>query len=472
MIPRIQWPENASENDSPFIIGGIERPLRLTVHTDPGLDYTDEEAQAIELIYELCSEKEIDVLDFDGRRVPKVELSSKSSNDSHVHLKVITPSGDIVSHHIGILTSNISNQSVQLRFDLHDKSDPNFQTALNHLIAIEAHSALDRDIFVTNSKYLIGSRDDVERGNPRTPLEACRIMGLCMRSRDNWTYIRSPKLIVTTDIGMVYWKVMRSRLPSMWKYFSILLRASSDQGDEMSRIGQSILEKCSRSLQARDEIGKNFYLPQGNNTRDIMMYHFDYLTLLVAGVYDSLAVIANRVYSLIKQEHLVGFRRLKFRKALSLSDANDLNKFVLSSRVELLEMMLHNLRNTIHSAGLGTYAYVDQGAQESYAKLPPAFRDGIWEAAIEISSAMDWGLIKDEFVQVNRTTGDRVPSYEIAFEPYSYADALLRHWFPIIDEIASLTDVDRLYRGSQENVLNRLPDDWKEDVRRFELLVG
>lgn len=473
MIPRIHWPEVSFANESPFIVGGQERPLKLTIHDDKGITYSKKEIEAIGLMYELSSEKEVDVLNFDGDRAPQIVFSESSSNSAYSPIKVVGPSGEEIFRHQGVLKSTISDQAVQLIFNIHDKNKDNYKTAMKHLMAYEAHHALDRDIFVTGSSFIIGARNHLKMGNPRIPLEACRIMGLCMRSRDNWTYQKTPKKTYVTGLGMVYWVVMRARLPSMWKYFSILLRASKKHGDELGRIGQTILERCSRALQARDEIGKRFYLDQNNTTREMMMYHFDYLTLLIAGVYDSLAIIVNRAYHLLGNERDVGFRRSNFRKALKSSEAKDLAKLLSSRRVELLEVMLHNLRNTIHSAGLGTYAYADKDMnQESYARLPPGFRDEILEAAKELSSAEDWGIYKDEFKKRDEETGELVPSYEIAFEPYSYADALLEHWFSLIDDIAKLTEVERLFSGDLGGLDTKMPGDWNEYVRRFELFVG
>jgi hypothetical protein len=46
----------------------------------------------------------------------------------------------------------------------------------------------------------------------------------------------------------------------------------------MEYLGNSILDRCVRVLQARDEVGFQFYKRQDNSTRDAMLYHFDYLT--------------------------------------------------------------------------------------------------------------------------------------------------------------------------------------------------
>ncbi len=475
MIPRVIWPHRSFESSSPFSSLSKQRPLRLTIHRGEDISYSLQELEAIDLIYELSAEPEIDVLDFLGQKAPKIEYIDEASMGTHHGLKVSRPSGEEISRNIGIPKCNLTDSIVQLRYGIQVSSDPNLQMARNHHKAFEAHISLDRDIFVTNSKFIIQSRQNPEIGNPRTPHEATRIVGLCLRTHGNWTYIKSPRVTITSDLGMVYWKVVRARLPSMWRYFSILLRTDERYGQDLGRIGQTILERASRALQARDEIARQFYLHQSNNTRDLMMYHFDYLTLLLSGIYDSLAIVANRVYDLFprNKEFLVGFRRAKFRNRLESSNGNNLHNLLMSARTQQLETLLHELRNTIHSAGLGTYAYLEPGShQESYARLPESIRDEIWNASRIISSPDDWGIIRDEFNQLDEVTGKLLPRYDIAIDPCSYADALTRYWLPLINEIAHQTAVEIAYRGDQSDILDAMPEDWLEDVRRFELLVG
>jgi hypothetical protein len=69
---------------------------------------------------------------------------------------------------------------------------------------------------------------------------------------------------------------MRHRLPALWRYFSACLQSESIRQDGISGLGESVLTRSVRAIQARDEIGQQFYVAQGNNTRDAMMYHFDY----------------------------------------------------------------------------------------------------------------------------------------------------------------------------------------------------
>jgi hypothetical protein len=467
------WPESLLENISPFARGGRERPLRLTIHQSDEAELLIEDREALDLIYELSSEDELDVLDFVESSAPKIEFKPENSDQSHLNLRVVDNNSREIFHHIGVLKSNIDDRSIQLRFGLHDPDSPSYKCAQKDLKSFKAHIALSRDIFVTNSSYILDTRENPERGNPRTPTETTKIAGLCLRTRGNWTYINTPNANVSTDLGMAYWKVTRAHLPNMWCYFSILLHAIKDPNEFLRRTAQGILERSSRAFQARDEIGKQFYLPQDNNTRDLMMYHFEYLTLLLAGVYDAFATIVNRIHEIVDNDYLVGFRKSGFRSALDESGANALYEFIGSKEIRDKETMLHDLRNTIHSAAIGTLAYVDPGnPQESYAKLPPELGGKIWSAAQRISSTEGWGLYMDSYVTVDDDTDEKHHHSDVWFEPYTYASTLISTWLPVFDSIARLTDLSEFPYKNSEPILKSLPSDWEEDVRRFLLLIG
>jgi len=84
--------------------------------------------------------------------------------------------------------------------------------------------------------------------------------------------------------GRFYWVLARNKLPNMRRYFSGCVYAGAVRKDDTLYLGQSVLMRCARALEARDAIGFNFYIPQNNDVRDAIMYHFDYLMLLLSGL--------------------------------------------------------------------------------------------------------------------------------------------------------------------------------------------
>jgi hypothetical protein len=237
-------------------------------------------------------------------------------------------------------------------------------------------------------------------------------------------------------------------------------------------MGQSILERCCRALQARDEIARQFYLPQDNNTRDLMMYHFDYLTLLLAGAFDAQAAIVNLVYGLQLNDWDVSFRKRAFLDALTANGLMRLANEVTCGRCAQLMVMLHKLRNTIHSAGLPTYAYSDASRpQASYARAPDSFRDELEQTALALGGLDQWGLRRDEYLLHDSTTGANTPSYDLSIEPYTYASRLVDQWFPLLDDIADAIETERLLEPAKRSHLSSTaPEDWADMIARFSIL--
>ena len=469
MEQRILWPSIHLEDATPFTSGPRQRPLRLTLHSSSFASGNAQDAEALSLLDELSGESELDILDFEGTTHPAILVDPELSN-GYRHITVRDTAGEAILHHIGISASRLSDQVIQTLFHLAN-DDEGFQQASHDLICIEAHTALDRDVFVTCSPLLLASRESFATSNPMSPIEASRLVGLLLRTRMNWLFRHHRNVRVTTDRGMFYWVLMRTKLPAFWRYFSAALAAQRFHGDRLGRIAQSVLERCFRVLQARDEIAVQFYLPQNNTTRDLMMYHFDYLTLLLAGAYDALASVADIVYALRTETNDQSFRRDRFLSALRRSGASSLVDLATRSRTQNLMVMLHRLRNTIHSAGLGTLAYSEAGyPQKSYARVPPDFRDELLRAASELGGPQLWGISRDDFVMRNETGVDR-PEYDVYIEPFSYAVQLIDQWLPLLDEVAASTEVDRLFpSGPPADLLREIPPDWSDMVPFFVLL--
>ena len=469
MEQRLIWPSTHLEDPTPFTAGPHQRPLRLTFHSPSFSAARPSDTAAISLLNELSSEAELDIVDFEGAAHPAIVVDPKPSN-GYRNITVRNPDGEPILHHIGISTSRISDSVLSSIF--HIASDhQDFATAFHDLVAIEAHAALDRDIFVTSSPLLLSHRTSFPESNPMSPLEASQLAGLVFRTRNNWLFRHDRKVRAKTDRGMFYWVLMRTKLPAFWKYFSAALAARESHGERLGRIAQSILERCFRALQARDEIAVQFYLPQNNTTRDTMMYHFDYLTLLIAGAYDGMASVADIVYGLGIDQNDQSFRRERFVASLRRASLNDLANLATRAPTRTLMVMLHRLRNTIHSAGLGTLAYSDAGQpQRSYARVPPDFSDELLRAASDLGGSDLWGILREDFVVRGPDGSDR-REYDVYIEPFSYAAQLVDQWLPLLDETAATTEVERLFpSGPPRDLLRETPPDWSDMVRFFPLL--
>lgn len=441
MIERIEWGHtHIDELLSAFMRGKGERPLRITLHSDSLAKLCGKEMEAVAVLREFGHIPEIQVFETSPGDYPHIESGDINPKENAISVQIV--SGEQL-----LMLAAIQNarQLPSLAAHLVGQSNPDHQDAramLDHLIIAEAHCSIHGDILVTSSPLLIRHRNkrELREANPRTPLEAAQIVGGFLRSRDIYIYAAGPKSKYSFDRGMFYWVLVRYRLPSMWRYFSACLAAGKGKHSDLPRLGESILVRCVRALEARDAIGIQFYLPQNKMDSDQMMYHFDYLTLVIAGALDAQARIAKIAYQIDLDDRWASFRGKEFVKALKLKGTQELHDFVNEQRFKDVTTLLYNLRNTIHAAALKIVTYQEEARpRHSLIEVPANMHESIWGAAERLGGPDIWGLIKKPF--------------GIFLEPYSYATTLVEKSFSVIDAIATATDFKKLFPSNQPPLL-------------------
>jgi len=361
---------------------------------------------------------------------------------------------------LGILASHL--------IGIDDTSHPKVKAMLDDLLIISSHQQENRDRLVTTSPMMIGNKEHVvQSANPRTPTEAAKIVGLFLRSRNDYTFKFENSVRIGTNRGAFYWVLMRNSIPSMWRYYSACVLAEDQRKDRTLLLGLSILNRCSRTLEARDAIGIGFYNKQNNDTRDSMVFHFDYLTLLLSGAFDALARVTFRVYQLTKPKEFstqLQFRKKEFLKELKNKGANELVDYVSQPSVQALLEIVYNLRNTIHEASLTSLSVKPHVLREeySYITLSPDL-EKIFKQNIQPYYDPDaCGLAQ---------------FHVLSFEPYTLASFLIRESFQIINKIALETDITRLF-PSKINVpqlIEKPPEEdflFKESTRNIISVLG
>lgn len=424
MIPYIKWPDRwFDEPYSPFLRGKVERLLRITFHSSSFAGSPEEEAQAIDLLRELSTLPEIEAIDTQAGPLPHLEIGEHDSKATSIPLTVISKdqrSDYSIEYYEELLylAVDISNQGLV--------NSPATLAALQDVLLVQAHHRLRQDILITLSPRLLEHRSMLERANIRTPLEAAKIVGLFLRSRDIYTCMALPKFKYNLSNGDFYWLLTRCRIRGALRYLAVGER--SPETDPIKGLGQSILMRCQWALEARDAIGKHFYGLHNNNTRDAIMYHFYYLTLLLVGAFDAQAHIAWRVYGIADPpEEYSGFQKYNSRKSLNIYGATDLYNLVSGQDFQDLKPLLYKLRDTIHST---VWPMMAHGDEKTYVIVLREYEKEMWEAAKRLGSPERWGMIQEHWLK---------------FEPYTYAVTLVEECFSQINKIATATDITRLF---------------------------
>lgn len=439
MIPRVHWRNRLSEATSPFLKGKNERPIRIIFHSSSFTAATQQERQVIDLLRELTNLPEINALDTEPGSLPHLQIGTYEEGASTIPITVID--GEPRRWSVILAPSQWLEYASRLAKQ-NERNSHADQSIFQDVLVARACYHLGYDVLITMSPHLLTNRHEwyLRDANPRTPIEAAKIIGLLLRSRDNYVFQASPIASRSFDRGLFYWVLTRHMLPNMWRYFSACVHAglvrhdSDEEEDDTLYLGESVLVRCVRALEARDAIGEQFFNLQNDNTRDIMMYHFDYLTLLLSGAFDAQARIARRSYRITHPgERQAGFRRADFKEALKKSAATELSNLVSQPYFSSVLGLLHELRNSIHGAGLPTVGYgIVSGQEESFVEVLPRYRDKIRKHARQCGPPERWGLVE--------TDKDK-----LLFEPYTYAVTLVNECLKQIDAIADATDVIGLF---------------------------
>jgi hypothetical protein len=415
MIPRIKWPHSGFNLRSPFDRGKNERPLQITFDSQALKNISSEEADALSLLYELSHLDIVSALIFEGNEFPRITFAESNGHPDYSSITIIGIDGEVISWNQGIYLRSIDDASVTQIVGMHSSNmHEELIKTRDIILPLEAHSALNRDIFVTTSPLLLKKQQYWEDQNVRTPLETLKIVGLFIRSRNEWAY----KII------------KQSKLHSPREFFyRTLARVNLSHISTLSLAG-TVTTRCARALQARDEIGKLFYSFENKDLNDEILYHFDYLNILLMGALDAAAVAINERYSLVNDKNQQSFKNKNFKQKIKHVIPR-LSEFIESEPVKTLIDVVSKLRNTVHSEALGSNGRL-------VIKLPDALRDHLWSKVQEHGDNSKWGLEYENYRLFSSETNTITPKYRITLEPYTYAMFVTEEFMKLLDSLACI----------------------------------
>ncbi|TLS78285.1 hypothetical protein FE236_00555 [Mariprofundus erugo] len=452
-VPRLNWHTDMPEGRSPFCKHET-RALKVTLHSSGLKGLSDNEQEAYELLLALLKLPDFEVLQFEEGFFPQIQWVLGDSEYDGIHIDYVDG---------GWRKNGINLGQVKRLAATDDRCSKLYQ----NFLSLEAHSELNQDIFVSGSADILAIRDDHDSYNIRTPSESLRIVGLLLRSRDNWAYGYQGNCVWNADRRRFYWTIMRSKLPAMWKYHAECREAGGFEG-ALTGLVSSVMERCYTLTQVVDELGKEFF---GDGDHEVILYHFNYFSLLASGVLDALARITHDVYQLGGSKNSAGFnldRRVKFSKDLQ-SKAPALHSVVSASENAALINLIHSLRNTIHGAGHTTQREAST-TSNTHVILSSEVGNEIWKYGQSIGCNDFVGLTRRHCESYSINGIDQGSKTEFIVEPYNFSTFVLERAFKLVNAIAENTDI-----AVQKNLPVRehaMPGDWKEPARRFEMLGG
>ncbi len=337
--------------------------MRVTVHCPDLAKASTGDRTALGIIRELAHLECLRIADTDSTAPWHFSIEERDEESGFGAVKLRGPNGawaDIAMYH-----RPWAAEAKRLLGDVRDQ-DLGVQQLLLHLPTLEGHLQARRDVFVTTVPELLALRDRVPDANLRTPSAGLKLIGLYLRAVEDFTVRSFSNGADRFDRGLFYWVLCRERLPSMWRYFAACVRRGGVVHDNSEYLGASILNRVVRALQARDEVGFRFFQRQNNSTRDGMLYHFDYLTVMLSGALDAQARLTRRACQLAKPPvRKTSFRNPEFRRAIEVGGCQALAQVINDARFLAFQRLLGALRNTVHSTGLHGAAFVSGGQAET-----------------------------------------------------------------------------------------------------------
>jgi hypothetical protein len=427
VIDAIHWRLLAGDH-SPFEQTQERRHLRITIHC-PNVDaLSTEDRSRLALIRELARLDTIRIADTDPSAVWRFEVETRPNEYGAAQARIVGPDGPRIF--MAVHPREWIEEAI-LMIGIGSASDPRTQDVAAHLPYLEAHADTFRDVFVTSYPEFLNAKRKWRHAHICDLSEGLKIIGLYLRFKDDFTIRTSELHQEKFDRALFYWVLCRQRLPAMWPYFSAALVRSRALHDQMEYLANTILDRGVRVLQARDQVGFAFYRPQSNTTRDEMLYHFDYLTLMLSGALDAEARVAHRIYNITKPKiRNVSFRQKDFLDALDGAAGQSLTTVAREPRFVEFQRFLGALRNSVHSIGL-------RGMGVSRAGEPQSSVIQVFEDAQELLQAAS-ALGPPGDLGVDLSVG------RVALEPYTCAVRLAEIGLQYVNRIAAATDVTRI----------------------------
>jgi hypothetical protein len=89
LIEQVKWPQSTmGEALSPFLRGNRERPLRITLHSSSFSRASDEDTEAISAIRDLSTVSEIQAVDTEPGRLPRLQIGTFIPENQEIPITV------------------------------------------------------------------------------------------------------------------------------------------------------------------------------------------------------------------------------------------------------------------------------------------------------------------------------------------------------------------------------------------------
>jgi hypothetical protein len=267
------------------------------------------------------------------------------------------------------------------------------------------------------------------------PPEALALVGLYLRSQQAFIIWRGVDGFSSFNMneGLYYWVGTRELLPTAWRWFAACVHQSNATSDgTLLGLGESLLRRVQRALEARDRFHRVFNLPQNHDTASAVLSELDSILVSLMGAVDASARVAHLVLGIAGNPRDAGWqfdqRWLPRVATAEPTLAALFNTGTMHSRVLTI---LRFMRNTVHGQMIRSINLQQPGRMlETAIMLPASDEAAILSSMDALGGRHSWGASG----AANRWLVD----------PGVFIEQLLPWVLTILNEVMDKTPVERL----------------------------
>lgn len=327
------------------------------------------------------------------------------------------------------------------------------ESLLRGIIICDVADLFGIDSLVSASSDLLNiGRRYYPSANTMSPDECLALLGLYLRTQDNFTYWQSGASSIRTDRTSFYGQVARQMLPEVRRWLITCPGPESAWAESTNGLAEAVLQRFERALRARDRIHEQLMLPPDDNNIGEALFFFDVLLLSLLGAFDAVARVVHTVYKLTSSiqranwssEHKKTASKVGWLYEVSLADAPLAALMFPHAPARDVVEMIGSLRNTIHAQPLQHVGHLghDLKVARYGVVLPEPATNKFVMAANRLggkNGLSQWGL---EFIAKNQLTID----------PGTFVEQLTPASASALNALVAATKVERLVKGRRPAV--------------------
>ena len=304
-------------------------------------------------------------------------------------------------------------------------------------LALGVAEVVHADLFITERAYLFARRLPVQGVTVCKPSEALALVGLYLRSQQAFVIWRGTDGFGSLNMneGLYFWVGTRELLPAAWRWFAACVQQSNPANDRtLLELGESLLRRVQRALEARDRFHRAFNLPQNNDTARAVLSELDSILVSLMGAVDVSARVAHVVLGIAGNVRNAGWQNDQQWLPRVATAESALGALFNAGTVHTHALtVLRLMRNTVHGQMIRSIALQQPGRMlETAIVLPVSASDeaAILSAIDALGGRGSWGA----------SSGP----YRWLVDPGVFIEQLLPQIVTMLNEVMTNTPVERL----------------------------